>query len=196
MADERVCLESPVFPIIVTVALLVECQQDSGAVNIFPFTSKDMAVIGLRRHRWRKRIHGSSSMNRRLGASCCEQRTGEKEERGMSLLPCQDDRPYAVRHSRVTGHGYSALLVCSCHGRIKTVCVIRCAKSRQVAPLWRSDLPAFTETITSQFLGPSESTARDSDRSRPPRYDLLGECFRSSRWCRRYANALLSRLAP
>jgi hypothetical protein len=50
MADERVCPKSPIFPIIVTVALFVECQQDSGAVFIFPFTGEDMAVTGLRRH--------------------------------------------------------------------------------------------------------------------------------------------------
>jgi hypothetical protein len=79
MTDERVCLESPVFPIIVTVTLLVECQPDDGAVYIFPFTGEDMAVTGLRRHRWRKGIHGNSSMNRRLGASCYEQCAGEKE---------------------------------------------------------------------------------------------------------------------
>ena len=35
MINERVCLESPVFPIIVIVALLVECQPNGGAVNIF-----------------------------------------------------------------------------------------------------------------------------------------------------------------
>jgi hypothetical protein len=51
MTDERVCLESPVFPNIVTVPLLVEYQRDSGAVYIFPFTGEDMAVTGLRRHR-------------------------------------------------------------------------------------------------------------------------------------------------
>ena len=51
---------------------------DGGAVNIFPFTGEDMAVNGLRRHRWRKGIHGDISMNRRLGASCCEQCAGEK----------------------------------------------------------------------------------------------------------------------
>jgi hypothetical protein len=79
MTDERVCLESPVFPIIVTVTLLVECQPDDGAVYIFPFTGEDMAVTGLRRHRWRKGIHGNSEMNRRLGASCCEQCAGEKD---------------------------------------------------------------------------------------------------------------------
>jgi hypothetical protein len=80
MTDERVCLESPVFPIIVTVTLLVEYQRDSGAVYIiFPFTGEDMAVTGLRLHRWRKGIHGNSPMNRRLGASCCEQCAGENE---------------------------------------------------------------------------------------------------------------------
>jgi len=46
MTDERVRFESPVFPIIVTVTLLVECQQDSGAVYIFPFTGEDMASPG------------------------------------------------------------------------------------------------------------------------------------------------------
>jgi hypothetical protein len=79
MTDERVCLKSPVFPIIVTVTLLVECQPDDGAVYIFPFTSGDIAVTGLRRHRWRKGIYGNRPRNRRLGASCCEQCAGEKE---------------------------------------------------------------------------------------------------------------------
>jgi hypothetical protein len=79
MIDERACLESPIFPIIVTVTLLVEYQRDSGAVYILPFTGQDMAVTGLRLHRWRKGIHGNSPMNRRLGASCCEQCAGEKE---------------------------------------------------------------------------------------------------------------------
>jgi hypothetical protein len=81
MTDERVCLESPVFPIIVTVTLLVEYQRDCGAVYryIFPFTGEDMAVTRLRHHRWRKGIHGNSLMNRRLGASCFEQCPGEKE---------------------------------------------------------------------------------------------------------------------
>ena len=46
MTDERVCLESPVFPIIVTVTLLVEYQRGSGAVYIFPFTGEDMASPG------------------------------------------------------------------------------------------------------------------------------------------------------
>jgi hypothetical protein len=72
MTDERVCLESPIFPIIVTVTLLVECQPKDGAVYIFPFTGEDMTVTGLRRHRWRKGIHGNNPMNRRLGASCYE----------------------------------------------------------------------------------------------------------------------------
>jgi hypothetical protein len=79
MADEGVCPESPLFPIIVTVALFVECQPDDGAVFIFPFTGEDMAVTGLRHHRWRKGIHGNSQMNRRLDARCCEQCAGEKE---------------------------------------------------------------------------------------------------------------------
>ena len=35
---------------IVTVTLLVECQQDSGTVYIFPFIIEDMAVTGLRHH--------------------------------------------------------------------------------------------------------------------------------------------------
>ena len=51
MADERVCLESPVFPILVTVTLLVEYQRDCGAVYIiFPYTGKDMAVTGMSDH--------------------------------------------------------------------------------------------------------------------------------------------------
>jgi hypothetical protein len=79
MTDERVCLESPVFPIIVTVTLLVEYQRESGAVYIVPFTGEDTAVTGLRLHRWRKGFHGNSPMNRGFGASCCEQCTGEKE---------------------------------------------------------------------------------------------------------------------
>jgi hypothetical protein len=50
MTDERLRLESPIFPLIVTVALLIECQQYRGAIYILPFTSEDMAVTGLRRH--------------------------------------------------------------------------------------------------------------------------------------------------
>jgi hypothetical protein len=79
MTDERVCLESPVFPIRVTIALLVECQPGDSAVHIFPFTGEDMAVTGLRHNRWRREIHGNSPMNRRLSASCCKQCAGEKE---------------------------------------------------------------------------------------------------------------------
>src|ERR1041384_461442 len=91
MTDERMCLESPVLPIIVTVALLVEGQANGKAVNIFPLTGEDMAVSGLTGHRWRKRVRGNSLMNRRHGAACCEQHTDEKE-RGISLTPCQDDQ--------------------------------------------------------------------------------------------------------
>jgi hypothetical protein len=50
MTDEGVCFESPIFPIIVTVNLLVECKPDDGAVYVFSFTSEDLAVTGLRRH--------------------------------------------------------------------------------------------------------------------------------------------------
>ena len=38
-----------------------------------------MAVTGLRRHQWRKEIHGNSLMNRRLGTSCYEQCADGKE---------------------------------------------------------------------------------------------------------------------
>ena len=79
MTDEQVCLESPVFPIIMTIALLVECQPNGSAVNIFPLTGEDMEVSGLRLHCWWKAIRGNSLMNRRLGASCFEQCAGEKE---------------------------------------------------------------------------------------------------------------------
>jgi hypothetical protein len=87
MVDERTCLESPVFPRIVTIALLVERQPNGSAVNIFPLTGENMAVFGLTGHRWRKGIRGSRSINRRLGASACEQRAGEKEW-NRSLTPC------------------------------------------------------------------------------------------------------------
>jgi hypothetical protein len=82
-----VCLESPVFPRIVTIALLVERQPNGSAVNIFPLTGENMAVLGLTGHRWREGIRGSRLINRRLGASPCEQRVGEKE-RDRSLTPC------------------------------------------------------------------------------------------------------------
>ena len=86
MTDERICLESPVFPIVVTVALRIMCQPSHSAVDIFPFTGEVMAVIGLRRHLWRKGVHGHSPVNRRLGAGCCEQYADEKE-RSRSLHP-------------------------------------------------------------------------------------------------------------
>lgn len=73
MTDERVCLESPVIPIIVIVTLLVECQLKDGAVYILPFTGEDMVVTELRAPRRRKNIHGNSPMNRRIGVRCCEQ---------------------------------------------------------------------------------------------------------------------------
>jgi hypothetical protein len=50
MTDERVYFESPRFPSMVTVALLVEYQPNGGTVNIFPLTGEDMAVSGLTRH--------------------------------------------------------------------------------------------------------------------------------------------------
>ena len=50
MTDQRVCRKSPVFPIVATVTLLIECQPIDGAIYIFPFTGEDMAVTGLRRH--------------------------------------------------------------------------------------------------------------------------------------------------
>jgi hypothetical protein len=84
MINEPTCLESPVFPIMVTIALLVERQPNGSVVNIFPLTGEDMAVSGLTGHRWRKGIRGSRSMNRRLGTCCCEQRAGEKKERSIS----------------------------------------------------------------------------------------------------------------
>ena len=72
MTNERLCFESSIFPIIMTISLLVECQQDYGTVGIFPFTGEDMAVTGLRLHRWGKGIRGNIPMNRWLDASCCE----------------------------------------------------------------------------------------------------------------------------
>jgi hypothetical protein len=94
MIDERVCLESPVFPIIVTVTLLVEYQRDRGAVYryIFPFTGEDMAVTGLRHHRWRKGIHGNSPMNRRLAqdaASNAQAKRRVAPTYHRSMLVCQ-----------------------------------------------------------------------------------------------------------
>ena len=87
LTDERACLESPIFPSIVTIALLIECQAIDGvAIYIFPFTGEDMEVPGLSSHRWRKGIRRNILMPRRDGASCCEQCTGEKER---SCTPCQ-----------------------------------------------------------------------------------------------------------
>lgn len=97
MTDERACLESPVLPIVMTVALLVERQPNGGTVNIFPLTSQNMAVSDLARCRWRNRIRWTSMMNRRLGASRSKQRAGEKKERG------------------------------TCNGRIKNFVCIRCS---------------------------------------------------------------------
>src|SRR5688572_1741261 len=107
MTDERACLESPILPIVMTIALLVEYQPDGGAVNIFPLTGEDMAISGPTRRRWENGIRGSRSMHRRFGTRCSEQCAGEKKERDISLTPSQDDRPYTVRHSRMTDHGCS-----------------------------------------------------------------------------------------
>jgi hypothetical protein len=79
MTDELVCPKSPVFPIIATVALLVECQPNDGAVLIFPVTGEDMAVTGLRHHKGRKGIRGNNPMNRRPGACHYKYCGGEKD---------------------------------------------------------------------------------------------------------------------
>ena len=79
MADELLRLEFSIIPIIVTVTLLIQCQPIDGTIYIFSFTGEDMAVTGLRRHRWRKGISGNSPMNSRLDVSCCEQCAGGKE---------------------------------------------------------------------------------------------------------------------
>jgi hypothetical protein len=79
MIDERLCLESPIFPLIVTIALFVERQQDSGSVYIFPFTGEDMAVTGLRHNRGRRGIRGHSLLNRRPGACRHKDCGGEKD---------------------------------------------------------------------------------------------------------------------
>jgi hypothetical protein len=73
MTDERLRLESPIFPLILTVALLIEYQQYRGAIYILPFTSEDMAVTGLRLCRWKSGIHGNWAMDCRLDASRREQ---------------------------------------------------------------------------------------------------------------------------
>jgi phosphoribosylformylglycinamidine (FGAM) synthase-like amidotransferase family enzyme len=41
-----------------TITLLVECQPNGSAVNIFSLTGEDMAVSGLTGHRWKKGVHG------------------------------------------------------------------------------------------------------------------------------------------
>jgi hypothetical protein len=79
MTDELACPKSPVFPIIATVALLVECQPNDDAVLIFPFTGEDMAVTGLRHHRGRKGIRGNIPMDHRPGARRYKYRGGEKD---------------------------------------------------------------------------------------------------------------------
>jgi hypothetical protein len=109
MTDERACLESPILPIVIAIALLVEYQPNGGTVNIFPLTGEDMAISGPTRRRWENGIRGSRSIHRRHGARCSEHHTDEKE-RNISLTPRKDDRPYTVRHSRMTDHGYSPLL--------------------------------------------------------------------------------------
>jgi hypothetical protein len=79
MTDELACPKSPVFPSIATVALLVECQPNDGAVLIFPFTGEDMAVTGLKHTRGRKGIRGISSLNRQPGACRYKYCGGEKD---------------------------------------------------------------------------------------------------------------------
>ena len=92
MTDERICLESPVFPIVVTVALLIKCQPSHSAVDIFPFTGEVMAVIGLRRHLWRKGVHGHSPVNRDLVQDAASNTQTRRSEADLST-PCHDDRP-------------------------------------------------------------------------------------------------------
>lgn len=70
MADERLRLEPPLLPLIVTVALLVQNQPNDRAVYIFPFTGENLPVTWLR-------IRGRSRINRLIGASSREQRTEE-----------------------------------------------------------------------------------------------------------------------
>jgi hypothetical protein len=81
MADELACSNSPIFPSIATVALLVECQPNDATVLIFPFTGEDMAVTELRPRRGRRRIRGHSLLNRWPGA-CRRKDCGDKKERG------------------------------------------------------------------------------------------------------------------
>ena len=143
----------PVLPIIVTVALLVECQPNGGAVSIFPLTGEDMAVSGLTRHRWRKGIRGDISMNRRLGASCCEQCAGEKKRH----IP--HSRP---RRSTISGQELSFDRSCvlhsplSCNRENRDCFVIRWhPKSRQVATHMNvAPCTAFAETMTSAHICP------------------------------------------
>jgi hypothetical protein len=88
LADKRVCLESTVLPLIVTLASFIEGQLSNGAIYlsifIFPFTRKNIALTQLGRRQWRKGIGRDSLMNHGLGASCCEQCTGE-QERGTDV---------------------------------------------------------------------------------------------------------------
>ena len=54
----------------------------------------------------------------------------------------------------------------------------------------RPDVRPGFMSVRHPFMGPSGSTARDSDRPLSPQYALLGLCFRSSGSFRRYATAL------
>src|SRR3954463_12938238 len=48
MIDERACLKSSIFPIVMAVSLVVEYQSDSHAtvIDIFPLTSEEMSITG------------------------------------------------------------------------------------------------------------------------------------------------------
>ena len=49
MIDKCACPESSVFPIIMVIPLLVECQPDSSAtaIDLFPFAGEDMEIADL-----------------------------------------------------------------------------------------------------------------------------------------------------
>ena len=196
MTDKRECLQSPVFPIVVTVARIVECHRSDVGIDILPFTERI----------WRSWAETSPieegnpwtqpreppTWRRMLRAMC-----GGRSARQISPPPAKTiDRKRSIDRSCRLPLSLSYLL-----WRERALCAVRshditqgvsrslpydiatCGPSvrqKASAPLSRSSLiwsvklverpPSFPRRVQS-FIFPSGSTARDFDRSPSPQYD-------------------------